>query len=104
MDDITRVIEGLNEISGYDCQRMSLFDNDVFIRGMAQEAAELLKQQQAKIKRLQNEIDRQNKPMKPVYDCPLLRCPRCRNSIDMKQKYCDECGQPIDWLKAGEQE
>ena len=55
MADITRVVEGLNEISGYDCQQMSLFDNDVFIRGMAQEAADLLKSQHEEIERLKEQ-------------------------------------------------
>ena len=39
----------------------------------------------------------QLKETKPIYDCPLFRCPRCRHSIDMCQKFCDDCGQPIDW-------
>ena len=27
---------------------------------------------------------------------------RCKNSINVIQKYCDECGQAIDWSKDGE--
>lgn len=44
----------------------------------------------------------ERQPKKPIYDCPLIRCPRCKNSINIKQKYCDECGQALDW-KDGEQ-
>ena len=47
---------------------------------------------------------KEQQPKKPVYDCPLIRCPRCKNSINVIQKYCDECGQAIDWSKDGEQE
>ena len=49
---------------------------------LASDALALLKEQQ---------------PKEPIYDCPLIRCPRCKNSIDMKQKYCDECGQAVKW-------
>ena len=49
------------------------------------------------------ELLKEKQPKKPIYDCPLIRCPKCKNSIDMKQKYCDECGQAIDW-KDGEQD
>lgn len=45
----------------------------------------------------------ERQPKKPIYDCPLIRCPRCKISISINQKYCDECGQAIDW-KDGEQE
>ena len=37
-------------------------------------------------------------------------CPSCRNEVLINQKYCDRCGQKIDWsdyekyLKEGEQE
>ena len=50
------------------------------------------------------ELLKEQQPKKPVYDCPLIRCPRCKNSINVIQKYCDECGQAIDWSKDGEQE
>ena len=40
---------------------------------------------------------KEQQPKKPIYDCPLIRCPRCKNSIDMKQKYCDKCGQAVKW-------
>ena len=67
MDELKRITDGLDEISGYSCEQMSLFDNDVFIRGIANDAIELINTQQAKIKYLQSEKERlssQNKSLK----------------------------------------
>ena len=58
MSELDEVINGLDEITGYSCEQMSLFDNDVFIRGMAQRAIELLKEQQAEIDRLKSEKEK----------------------------------------------
>ena len=97
MPDIEKVIKGLEHCTTYGCtcdkcdywEHNRVEDDphcgDVLMR----DALELLKEQQ---------------PKKPVYDCPLIRCPRCKNSINVIQKYCDECGQAIDWSKDGEQE
>lgn len=49
------------------------------------------------------ELPGERQPKKPIYDCPLIRCPRCKMRISINQKYCDECGQAIDW-RDGEQE
>ena len=95
MADIEKVKKGLECcIGGNDCDIERNGDcpyKDLPICGtfLLSDAIELLKEQQ---------------PKKPVYDCPLIRCPRCKNSINVIQKYCDECGQAIDWSKDGEHE
>ena len=77
----------IKDLEGF---RKTLFEeHDWYEESIVSNAIELLKEQQ---------------PKKPVYDCPLIRCPRCKNSINVIQKYCDECGQAIDWSKDGEQE
>ena len=90
MADLEKTIKGLGHCgNGIKCETCPYHDendsdeystscNDLLCR----DALELLKEKQ---------------PKKPIYDCPLIRCPKCKNSIDMKQKYCDECGQAIDW-------
>lgn len=62
-----------------------------------------IENQRQEINRL-NELLKEQQPKKPVYDCPFIRCPRCKNSVNVIQKYCDECGQAIDWSKDGETE
>ena len=98
MADIEKVIKGLSCLARVEepmanpCAKCGYKNSVNFafcVVDITKDAIELLKEQQ---------------PKKPVYDCPLIRCPRCKNSINVIQKYCDECGQAIDWSKDGEQE
>ena len=57
MADIQRVINGLEEITSYSCKEMIMNDNDVFVRGMAQEAIDSIKSQQKEIENLKGLID-----------------------------------------------
>lgn len=44
-------------------------------------------------------LEKQN-PKKPVYESKMPRCPLCNNWIQNNetiQKYCNFCGQAIDW-------
>ena len=36
-------------------------------------------------------------PMEPIEDGCLFRCPKCRMSIFVLQKYCGSCGQAVKW-------
>ena len=77
---------------------------------------DLLKEQQERIKVLEDEVKAKNKPMKVVYDMnpmtrlPVSFCPSCGYAVDryaygrndLPQVFCPYCGQALDW-KDGEQ-
>ena len=81
------------------------------------DALDLLKEQQERIKVLEDEETAKNKPMKVVYDMnpmtqlPVSFCPICGYAVDkyaygrndLPQVFCPYCGQALDW-KDGEQE
>ena len=94
MNELDRVISGLEEITGYSCEQMSLFDNDVFIRGMAQDALELLKDQKP----------RKVKDIRYVADLFIGQCPSCGEGLnnEVNPNFCGFCGDRIKW--DGEQE
>ena len=63
--EIKSVIEGLDEITGYSCEQMSLFDNDVFIRKTAEDAISVIRELTAENERLKNPAVGDNKiPLK----------------------------------------
>ena len=90
MNELDRVISGLEEITGYSCEQMSLFDNDVFIRGIAQDAIELLKERKPrKVKNIR----------KVTNICFCGDCPSCGGRIynTLNPNFCGHCGDRIDW-------
>ena len=36
-------------------------------------------------------------PKKPFYTIPFYNCPKCKNDLYENQKYCENCGQALDW-------
>ena len=53
---------------------------------------------QEKINILQELVDKET-PKKPL---GLSICPNCQNRLYIDQKYCDKCGQKLDWSKENE--
>ena len=90
MSNIDSVINGLDEITHYNGEQM--FYNDIFIRGIADDALTLLKEQE---------------PMKPIYNEEkfgdfLSHCPVCKKVLPNvsqygKSNFCHNCGQAVKW-------
>ena len=85
MIDKDNVIDGLDEIRHYNCEQM--FYNDIFIRGIADDAMNLLKEQEAK----KVNIWQTHCGMK------YGLCPKCGKQIDtlVNANYCGSCGQEL---------
>lgn len=33
-------------------------------------------------------------------ECMFYECPKCGEDIELGQRYCQECGEPIEWKVA----
>jgi len=84
--DREKVINGLDEIMHYSGEQM--FYNDNFIRGIAEDALALLKEQEAV-------------PPIPYHrsDGTIFKyeCRKCRTKIFKGDLFCRHCGQPVLW-------
>ena len=88
MSDINSVINDLNEIMRYNCEQM--FYNDVFIRGVAENAIALLKEQNA---------------VEPINSYGTFRCGNCKNIVGhddghgcgYQNNFCCYCGKKVSW-------
>ena len=82
MADREKAINGLNEITHYDGEQM--FYNDIFIRGIADDALELLKEQEA---------------VEPTWRQGKAYCGSCGKRIPLKigARYCHKCGRTVKW-------
>ena len=82
MADMEKAINGLNEITHYDGEQM--FYNDIFIRGIADDALELLKEQEA---------------VEPTWRQGKAYCGSCGKRIPLKigARYCHKCGRTVKW-------
>lgn len=90
--EIKSVIEGLDEITGYSCEQMSLFDNDVFIRKMANDALSVIRELKAENERLRQEKDDALKRVKEL-DIP---CVGLRSYKAYMQGFSDAVTKVID--------
>ena len=85
--------------------------HDNFDRVAIADMVKLLKEQQERIKVLEDEETAKNKPMKVIYDMnpmtrlPVSFCPICGYAVDryaygrsdLPQVFCPYCGQALDW-------
>lgn len=102
MTDRDSVINGLNEIMHYNGEQM--FYNDIFIRGIADNALTMLKEQEPKPvvaeKRrilLDDSYDDAKYFEDTFYHCPS--CDRVLSRTHMKKdiRFCENCGQAVKW-------
>ena len=90
MSDREKVIKGLDEITHYNGEQMLY--NDIFIRGIADDAIAMLKEHEPK-------------PAVDIADTvdgiEVGRCPSCDKGIVNKKsdptRYCKFCGQAVKW-------
>lgn len=87
MPDKDSVINSLNEIMHYNGKQM--FYNDIFIRGIADEAITLLKERDEPIRPTLNESH--------SYVSDAFKCGKCGHIIRFHAKYCENCGQGVEW-------
>ncbi len=91
MSNIDSVINGLDEIMRYNGEQM--FYNDIFIRGIAEDAIAMLKKQKpVKPNRLLNEKVVSYKNVVYQYSCN-----NCSTLLRKSWKACPLCGQAVKW-------
>lgn len=117
MADRDSVIKGLYEITHYSSEQM--FYNDIFIRGIADDALALLKERKAMEQCLktkcvmcphcdncdvdENGLLKEQEAVEPeVYyvsqdNYKFYRCPVCKIDWHYKGNYCYGCGRPVKW-------
>jgi len=93
MSDREKVIKGLDEITRYNGEQMLY--NDIFIRGIADDAIAMLKEQDAVTPVLDEQTGR------------IWLCGNCRSYVGFEDndphdpnefdKYCRECGRRVLW-------
>lgn len=92
MHDREKVIKGLYGITHYNDEQM--FYNDIFIRGIADDALAMLKEQGAQ----QVIIDKQCE-VETGWTKRRGFCPKCHHVVlwMLNREYCGFCGQAVKW-------
>jgi len=92
MTNRDRIINSLNEISHYNCEQM--FYNDIFIRGIADDAIAILKKQEpVKVKDCADIVDRIQVGYCPKCDRKIVWNPEKEGTV----AFCKYCGQAVKW-------
>jgi len=108
--DREKVINGLDEIIHYDGEQM--FYNDIFIRGIAEDALAMLKEQEEEIENLKQTaqsmmegvclLKEQEVVVHPEPSCEMTYitdccCDLCGVQLIREDNFCRCCGKPIVW-------